>query len=355
MKKNLPNRPNLEHLRRQAKELLSALRSGDAAAVATFQVHLPSAAGMSGAEVRAAEFRLADAQAAIARKTGFAGWPALARRVELLRALEGTWAFASLEVGGQPVPAGALTHSRLLIDGDRFRTESPGATYDGVFNIDVEADPQHIDIEFVEGPEAGNSNYGIFRLDGDRLEICLDMTGNGRPRAFRSTPGSREAFETLTRASSMRPQAVTGGVPRDRAAAEPAPQAPAGFEYAPSETLSRLQGEWSAVNVVRDGMTLPPMMCNAGRRSATKNQLRISFGGNVMIDALVRIDESAKPMAVDYYNTGGDVRGTVQHGIMKWVGDNACFCMAAPGDPRPSDFECPKGSGRTLSEWRPGR
>ena len=45
----------------------------------------------------------------------------------------------------------------MLIDGDRFRTESPEATYEGVFNIDVEADPHDIDIEFVEGPEAGNT------------------------------------------------------------------------------------------------------------------------------------------------------------------------------------------------------
>lgn len=355
MKKNLSNRPNLDHLRRQAKDLLSALRSGDADAVATFQKHLPSAAGMAAAEVRTAEFRLADAQSAIARKTGFAGWPALARHVELLRALEGTWAYSTLEVGGQPIPPGALLHSRLLIDGDRFRTESPGAIYEGVFNIDVEAEPHHIDIEFVEGPEAGNANYGVFRVEADRLEICLDLTGKRRPTVFRSAPGSQEAFETLTRTSPARPESVTGGAKRARAAAAPAPQAPHGFDYAPSETLSRLQGEWSAVSIVRDGMTLPATMCQAGRRLATKNQLRISFSGKVIIEALVRIDESANPVVIDYYNTGGEAFGTVQRGIMKWNGDNACFCMAAPGGPRPSDFECPSGSGRTLSEWRPGK
>ena len=43
----------------------------------------------------------------------------------------------------------------MMIDGDRFRMESPEATYEGIFTIDVEADPAQIDIEFVEGPEAG--------------------------------------------------------------------------------------------------------------------------------------------------------------------------------------------------------
>ena len=68
----------------------------------------------------------------------------------------------------------------MLIDGDRFRTESPEAIYEGIFNINVEAQPHEIDIEFVAGPEAGNWNFGIYRLDGDTFELCLDL--NGRPR-----------------------------------------------------------------------------------------------------------------------------------------------------------------------------
>jgi hypothetical protein len=73
--------------------------------------------------VRRADFRLADAQSAIARTSGFAGWPALARYVEQLRALEGEWQFDALEVDGRAVAASMLGTSRLLIDGDRFRME----------------------------------------------------------------------------------------------------------------------------------------------------------------------------------------------------------------------------------------
>src|SRR4030095_237381 len=155
--------------------------------------------------------RRPDAQPAIARKTGFASWPQLARHVEQLRALEGTWEFASLEVDGRTIPPEALAHSQLLIDGDRFRTETPEAIYEGVFNIDVEADPHGIDIEFIAGPEAGDWNYGVFRLDADRLEVCLDRTGKGRPAGFRTSPGSGHAYETLRRASRTRPDSVTGG------------------------------------------------------------------------------------------------------------------------------------------------
>src|SRR5215471_19175318 len=154
--KKLPARPNLEHLRGQAKTRLAALKKRNARA------------------------RLADAQLDVARACGFKSWPALAQHVEEVNALQGEWRFVSLEVDGSAVPAAAIGHSRLLIDGDRFRTESPEATYDGVFTIDAGATPARIDIEFVEGPEAGNWSYGLYELEGDTLTFCLGLAGSPR-------------------------------------------------------------------------------------------------------------------------------------------------------------------------------
>ena len=239
----------------------------------------------------------------------------------------------------------------MLIDGDRFRTESPEATYEGVFNLNVEAQPHEIDIEFIAGPEAGNWNYGIFRLNGEQLELCLDLHGRPRPGKFGTAPGSGHACETLTRASAARPADVTGGT-----APAPQPLPPpvdrAAFDYVESPTLTRLQGSWSAAKIVRDGQTLPALMLFAGRRTAVKNEVKISFAGQTMIHALVRIGEGAEPLHVDYFNLGGAGSGTIQLGLMRWEGDEACFCMGAPGQPRPGDFTCAPGSGHTLSQWR---
>ncbi len=352
MSKTLPARPNLDHLRRQAKALLAGLAAREPAAVSTIMEHLPAARDLTTAQVLAAGFRLADAQSAIARQNGFAGWPPLARHVDQLRALEGAWSFARLEVDGTVMPAAALGASRILIDGDRFRTESPEANYEGVFNINVEADPPEIDIEFVAGPEAGHWNYGIFRLADDTLEICLDLNGKPRPTAFRTAPGSGRAYETLQRTSHARPDGVTGGTaPAPRPI--PAHADRAGFDYVATPTLTKLQGEWSAVKIVRDGQSLPSPMLRLGHRSATKNEIRITFGGQVMIHALVRLDETQQPVAVDYYNLAGACEGAIQHGLFQWNGENACFCLSAPGEPRPTDFTCAAGSQRTLSEWQP--
>lgn len=351
MPKTLPPRPNLDQLRRQAKDLLAALGSGDAQAAATFREHLPAARGMTPAQVRAAGFRLADAQSAIARKSGFDAWPRMARHIEQLRALEGTWAFDRLEIDGSPIPPEHLGHSRILIDGDRFRTESPEATYEGVFNIDVEATPHHIDIDFIAGPEAGRTNRGIFRLDGDQFELCLDMQGRNRPAAFKTTPGSGHACELLRRISAARPEAVTGGTPPPPTAPEPVD--PADFRVVSSPILDRLQGVWTAESIVRDGQELPTMMRRFALREATGNEVRITAAGTVILHAAVRIDESKTPMHVDYLCIDGPHKGMVQRGIMEWRGADACFCTAAPGQPRPTEFQSPEGSGRTLSIWRP--
>jgi hypothetical protein len=94
-------------------------------------------------------------------------------------------------------------------------------------------------------------------------------------------------------------------------------------------------------------------MLKTGLRSAHENEVKVTFGGQLMIHALVRINEIADPIEVDYYSLCDRTKGVVQHGIMRWLGEVACFHMAAAGQPRPKDFTCAPGSGGTLSHWRP--
>ena len=365
MDKKLHKRPNLDHLRRQAKALLADLRRGDAEAARTFIKHLPEAAKMTPSKVRGALYRLADAQSAIARATGFASWPSLARHVQALRGLEGDWRFESLEVDGNAVPKQALTHSKILIDGDCFKTESPEANYEGVFTIDVDATPPRIDIEFVEGPEAGNWSYGLFELDGDEVTFCLGLTGASRPVGFVTAAGSGHALERLRRKTAKRPVNVTGGrrAPGSVAAAPSAPstiprsedRSPvdvAGFDVTPTALTKRLAGEWLALELVTDGASMPDEWLAYGVRKTEGNEARVVFGGQTMLHAKMRIDEKARPMAVDYLNLAGASRGSVTLGIMKWDGEEVTFHVAAKGKPRPANFVCAKGSGATLSRWR---
>ena len=354
VKKSLPARPNLEHLRSQARQLLARLRDGDAAAAQTFIDHLPAAKRMTPAEVRRSGLRLADAHSAIARQSGFAAWPGLARHVEQLRAWEGEWRFVALEVDGQTVPASMTAESRLLVDGDRFRMESPDGVYEGVFTIGVDADPAQIDLEFVEGPEAGERAFGIYRLDGDQLQLCLGVVGASRPVTFATSAGSGHALERLRRSSAARPDGVDGGTrqPDTRPAAGAAPAVDeSAFSAVMTPFLSSLQGEWTPVALVTSGSPLQAAMLSFGSRTIAGNETRVVFGGQVMVHAKMRIDESETPIAVDYLNIGRGPR-TVSHGILALDGDVLRVCMAAAGAPRPAAFVSAPGSGHLFSEWR---
>ncbi len=340
----LPPRPSLEHLRGQAKSLLADFKRGDRTATKAFTDHLPNAHDKG--------FKLADAQSVVARQHGFASWKALSRHVELLRSLEGTWHFESLEVDGQRMPVAMLGHSRMLFDGDRFRMESPEGNYDGHFTIDTAAKPMTLDIAFVEGPEAGNSAYGIWQLDGDALTICLGLVGSSRPTTFTTTAGSGHALEKLRRASTARPVGVDGGTPKaGRASAPAAVTDPGAFDVTTSPLLTRLEGEWAATRLVAKGEEMRADWLSFGSRSASGNEVKVVFGGQVMVHARVRIDDTVSPIAIDYFHLGGMHKEQVSLGIMQWVGDEVCFLMAAPGEPRPTGFDAPTPT-QTLSQWR---
>jgi len=75
----LPTKPSLENLRKQAKDLLKALRAGDPGAAARLAESHPRWASAGGLEAP----RLADAQLVIAREHGLPSWPSLVHHVGL--------------------------------------------------------------------------------------------------------------------------------------------------------------------------------------------------------------------------------------------------------------------------------
>lgn len=84
-----PDRLNLDHLKKQAKELIRLYRGRDTVAMARFRSALPAAAGRSDEGITSLQLRLHDAQSCIARERGFASWPDLKRYVEVRMAARG--------------------------------------------------------------------------------------------------------------------------------------------------------------------------------------------------------------------------------------------------------------------------
>lgn len=83
--KSLPSRPDIDHLKRQAKDLLADFRRAAPEAVARFRNALPLATGRDPAAIGGLKLRLHDAQSCIAREYGFESWVDLRSYVDASR------------------------------------------------------------------------------------------------------------------------------------------------------------------------------------------------------------------------------------------------------------------------------
>lgn len=94
--RTLPKRPNIDQLKRQAKELRRLAATGDTTALERFRI-LPAFAGLPANALATTALALHDAQSVIAREHGFSAWRALAERVEELTLQQGEALIAFIE------------------------------------------------------------------------------------------------------------------------------------------------------------------------------------------------------------------------------------------------------------------
>ena len=132
----LPDRPNSIHLKKQAKDLLRAYRSGDPDAIARFGRALPSARNLSPDDIVSRAFRLHDAQSCIAREYGFASWDDLTTHVEAQSLMQSDRAgrlrgWLALVYGGDVTgslnPARPRVAVRVLLDAPDLAADDPYA------------------------------------------------------------------------------------------------------------------------------------------------------------------------------------------------------------------------------------
>jgi uncharacterized protein (TIGR03067 family) len=242
--------------------------------------------------------------------------------------LQGTWAIVSLEVEGMKMKETVFKGSKIILNGTAFTTLSMGATYKGTFTVDPTATPKTIDMNFTEGPEAGNKSLGIYELDGDTWKLCLSVGAKERPKAFATKAGSGLALESLK---------------RERAGAA---------REAPKDEKPARGEQWVMVSGEREGQPLPPVLVKNARRVVNGQQVTVSFGGQLYLRATYSIDTSKTPHAIDYAITDGADKGKKQLGICEADADTFRTCFATPGKERPERFKTKPGDGLTLSLWR---
>jgi hypothetical protein len=104
MRHELPRHPHIDHLKKQAKDLLDGHRRGDAEALARIVASLPAFARVSEKDAARAPFALHDAQSVVAREYGFPSWRELRAEIER-RGSQGVPDSLLRALAGRPLPA----------------------------------------------------------------------------------------------------------------------------------------------------------------------------------------------------------------------------------------------------------
>ncbi len=103
---------------------------------------------------------------------------------DVLKTLKGSWTTDDNE-------------AKWSFDGDKVKTSVGGNDYvSKAIVIDAKAKPAKIDFEVKEGDQAGATAYGIYKLEGDDLTICIAVPGvNTRPTEFAAKEGEVYVFK----------------------------------------------------------------------------------------------------------------------------------------------------------------
>ena len=112
-------------------------------------------------------------------------------------AIEGTWVVASAALGGKDLPLQAFQNSPLRMAGGRYAFQSDS----GEYAVIPGAVPAALEVRGRQGPNAGKTIPAIFKVQGDTLTICYDLSGTARPKDFRSEPGTQLFLARYTRTS----------------------------------------------------------------------------------------------------------------------------------------------------------
>jgi uncharacterized protein (TIGR03067 family) len=106
---------------------------------------------------------------------------------EVLKSIKGTWASDADGID-----------SKWTFEGETLKASVNGADYTCKVKVDPDAKPHAtIDLTIDEGPEdsKGKVSKAIYKLDGEKLTLCVSHPGKDRPKAFEQSPDEAYLFE----------------------------------------------------------------------------------------------------------------------------------------------------------------
>jgi uncharacterized protein (TIGR03067 family) len=114
--------------------------------------------------------------------------------------LQGEWSLVSLLLNGKPIDPGAIQYGKRVVKGDEMTLKFGR---DLVTKAKMAADPTKwpkiMDYVHVAGMMAGQSQQGIYELEGKILKICSSAPSQTRPSEFHATPENGRTLAVWTK------------------------------------------------------------------------------------------------------------------------------------------------------------
>jgi uncharacterized protein (TIGR03067 family) len=120
-----------------------------------------------------------------------------------LAAQQGTWTAESSVREGQDAPAEIVRTITRTVEKDHVVWKRDGKNFAGTtIVLDPGKTPHAIDVIPDGGPAQGKHVLGIYKLEKDRLTICMADADQPRPREFKAEKGSKQTLMVFIRAGA---------------------------------------------------------------------------------------------------------------------------------------------------------
>jgi uncharacterized protein (TIGR03067 family) len=116
-------------------------------------------------------------------------------------ALQGTWKVTASVSKGEKSSADDIKNLFLIFKGDAILVREGGKTEEKFsYSLDPLKTTKELDLTLKVGPQKGRVDRAIYKIEGDKLTICIQTNKDApRPREFRSPVGSELWLVTLER------------------------------------------------------------------------------------------------------------------------------------------------------------
>jgi uncharacterized protein (TIGR03067 family) len=113
---------------------------------------------------------------------------------------QGTWTATSSIYDGQEAPEAIVRSITRTVEKDHVVWKRDGKSFAGTrIELDPSRDPRSIDVIPDGGKDRGERVLGIYKLEDDRLTICMAAPGQPRPKEFKAEKRSGYTLRTFTR------------------------------------------------------------------------------------------------------------------------------------------------------------